>query len=55
MSEVNQKIALKGNDINEWRNAIYTKMKSLINNDTRKIVERPVDRNVIGCCMVLRE
>lgn len=53
VSEVNQKIALESNDSNEWQNAIYTEMKSLINNDTWKIVKRPVDKNVVGCRMVL--
>lgn len=52
-SEVDPRHALQGSNSKEWQEAIYEEMKSLINNDTWKIVKRQVNRNIIGCRMVL--
>lgn len=39
---------------NEWYDAIYNEIKSLIENETWTLVDRPYDKNVIGCRTVLR-
>jgi len=53
MTEISVEKALNGNDQEEWRQAIKSEMKNLIKNDTFKIIERPTDKKVIGCRVVL--
>lgn len=53
-TEVNLEDALSGPDRAAWIEAIYSEFRSLIENDTWDIVDKPPDRKVIGCRVVLR-
>lgn len=46
--------AISGPNSSEWIEAIASEIKSLIENDTWKLVERPENRRVIGSRFVLR-
>jgi len=46
--------AVTGSDGDEWRNAVYDEIKSLVRNDTWELVDRRNGTKVIGCCTVLR-
>lgn len=46
--------AVSGPDSNEWRDAIYAEIKSLVGNETWTLVDRPSGEKVIGCRTVLR-
>ena len=52
--EIPFKEAIVGSDQGEWKNAIYSEIKSLIENDTWKIVDRSIGARVFGCRTVLR-
>jgi hypothetical protein len=49
------KQALTGPDAGDWLSAMVEKMKSILKNDTWKLVNRPRDPQVIGSRMVLRD
>ncbi|KAJ3635178.1 hypothetical protein MTP99_008105 [Tenebrio molitor] len=51
---VPMKQALTGPDAGEWLSAMVEEMKSILKNDTWKLVNRPRDIQVIGSRMVLR-
>lgn len=46
--------AVTGPDATEWKDAIYDEIKSLVENDTWELVERPKNVNVVGCRIVLK-
>jgi hypothetical protein len=52
--QVPMKQALTGPDAGEWLSAMVEEMKSILKNDTWKLVNRPRDTQVIGRRMVLR-
>ena len=52
--EIPFKEAIVGLDQDKWKNAIYSEIKSLIENNTLEIVEKPVEAKVLGCRTVLR-
>jgi len=45
--------ATKGPDAIEWQKAIKKEFHSHLKNNTWKVVDRPPDKNVIGCRMIL--
>jgi len=47
--EISFQQAISGPDKNEWHDAIYSEIKSLIQNDTFKIVSRPTNKKIIKC------
>ena len=53
-SEIPFSQAIAGPDRLEWREAIYSEIKSLIANDTWEIVKKPVTGKIIGSRTVLR-
>ncbi|XP_076388107.1 uncharacterized protein LOC143264517 [Megachile rotundata] len=55
MAEIPLQTALSGPDETEWRVAIREEIAAMLKNDVWEIVERPRDREVIGCRMVLRD
>ena len=50
---VNVYDVLKGPDVKEWTDAIVKELENLVNKDVWVIVQRPSDKNVIDCKMVL--
>jgi len=46
--------AVTGSDGDEWRNALYDEIKSLVRNDTWMLVDKRNGNKVIGCRTVLR-
>lgn len=54
MTEIPLKETLNRTDSDEWLQAMATELKSIIKNNTWKIVERPKDRKIIGSRVVLR-
>lgn len=52
-AELNWKEALNGQDSEEWKTAIANEVKGLIKNSTWELVNRPEDRNIVGCRFVL--
>lgn len=53
-AEVSMKQAVSGTDAEEWYRAMAAEVKSIIRNDTWKLVERLEDHKVIGRCIVLK-
>lgn len=53
-SEISFRQAVSGSDKDEWHDAIYKEMKSIISNDTFDVVTKPKDAKTIGCRTVLR-
>ena len=53
-SEITTKAALNGADRNEWLRAICDEVKSLINNDTWVLTEKPKNAKLVGCRTVSR-
>lgn len=54
LAEIPIKQAISGADSSEWYQAMTSELKSIIQNDTWEIVDRPNNRKVIGSRMVLR-
>ena len=54
LAEIPIKEALTGPESNEWIESIREEFRSLVKNETWDIVNRPSDKNVIGCRIVLR-
>lgn len=54
LSEVPMREALAGPDSPEWEDAIIDEARSLLKRVTWKLVDRPKNKAVIGCCMFLR-
>lgn len=52
-AEVSIQEAMDSNESNEWRRAIQSEVKSLVKNDTLKIITRQKEQNVIGSRLVL--
>lgn len=52
-AEINLHEAIKGKDKDIWYQAIADEFKSLIKNDTWDVVERPQNKNIIDCRIVL--
>ena len=46
--------ALSGPDSDEWEDAIYEEIRSLMSNETFDLVDRPTNEKVIKCRTVLR-
>ena len=46
--------AVNGPNRGEWMEAMYSEVKSLVDNDTWDLVDRPANAKVIGCRTVLR-
>lgn len=53
-AEVNLQDAISGNDAENWLLAIDDEFRSLINNDTWELVDKPQGKNIISCRIVLR-
>lgn len=47
--------AISGSNKDQWINAVYEEMKSLVSHDTWDIMEKPVDAKIIGSRIVLRD
>ena len=54
MSEIPMKEAMRGPDVEDWRRAIADEIKSVLKNETFKLVDRPRWGKVIGSRVVLR-
>lgn len=54
VAEVPLKPALSGTDAIEWKDAIRSEFRALLKNKTWEVVDRPRDRNVVTCRIVLR-
>lgn len=52
-AEISLRQAMESNDSDEWRNAITSEFKSLIENNTWEVVTKPKNENIIKCRMVL--
>lgn len=52
-SEITMQEAVTGPNAQEWKEAIYSEVKSLIDNGTWDIVRRPNGKNVVTCRTVL--
>lgn len=52
-AEVNFKSATTGPEQEEWKEAILTEVKSLMENETWEVVNPPRERKIIGCRYVL--
>jgi len=53
VAEVQLQEAMTGPQANEWLDAIVTEFKNILAQDTWELVERPMDRTVIGCRLIL--
>lgn len=53
-SEVPFSEVVSGPNCDEWQDAVYDEIKSLVRNDTWTLVNRPTGGKVIGCRTVLR-
>ena len=53
-SEISWSNAFDGTDRKEWLGAVYEEMKSLIENDTWELTDKPPNKKVVGCRTVLR-
>lgn len=51
--ETSLREALGSDEKTQWKEAILSEIKSLVNSDTWKIVKKPIDRDVVGCRYVL--
>lgn len=54
LAEIPMRQAISGPDFEEWNNAMASEIKSIIQNDTWEIVDRPEKEHVIGSRIVLR-
>jgi len=54
VSEIPFHLAVTGPQKDEWRDALYSEIRSLIQNDTFDLVDRPADKKVLKCRTVLR-
>ncbi|KAK9870297.1 hypothetical protein WA026_006385 [Henosepilachna vigintioctopunctata] len=54
LAHVTLKAAMTGDEAVEWMGAITEEIRGLINNDTREMVDRPNDKNVVTCEIFLR-
>lgn len=54
LAEVPWKQAMDGPQADEWKDALETEIRSLLEHETFEIADRPSDRTVIGCRTVLR-
>lgn len=54
LGEVPMRQAMSGDDVEEWKRAMIAELRSIINNRTWKVVDRPHDTRVIGSRIVLR-
>lgn len=50
----NYKEAMKSEEAEQWKNAIEDEYQSLITNNTWTLVERPAERNIVGCKWVFK-
>ena len=54
LAEVPLRCAMHSNDAEHWLKAIVSKVESILQHDTWKLVDRPKDKEVIGSRFVLR-
>jgi hypothetical protein len=54
ISEIPARIAMNSPEVDEWYDAMAVEIRSIIKNNTWKLVKRPDDREVIGSRIVLR-
>lgn len=54
IAEVSLNEAMAGGESAEWLNAITEEIRGLIKKDTWRLVEKPADRSIVSCRIVLR-